>query len=389
MSSYEISFYAREDLSFGRNHDGHYTITVKEGATPDTIKIVDNDKDGGDRFSGSMKAGETGQAAYGESGGEHFDGDPIQPLAALPGNHDSEMQVMAIGVGSPVHTIGYGFNYEPEPGEAMQFDYDAYINEPSYPADSLYVEDQSDDQGEGDESDDQGEGDESEDHSSGPSGGSEASGASGASRPSGPSGPSAPSGPSGPDPVCFARGTLIRTRHGEMPIELLSIGDRVWTAQSGFQPVKWICSSTVSATGAFAPIRIRAGVLDAKQDLLVSPAHRMMLDGAGMQLLFDAPRVLVAAKNMVNGTSIQRVDDMATVTYFHMLFEKHEIVQANGTLSESFYPVAEAVDGFSSLQQEELFALFPHLKAGDFGRAPAYPPLLAHEAAVAMQQMRY
>src|SRR3954447_1424493 len=38
---------------------------------------------------------------------------------------------------------------------------------------------------------------------------------------------------------CFGRGTLIRTAHGEAPVEDLAIGTLVMTA-NGVLPVKWI-----------------------------------------------------------------------------------------------------------------------------------------------------
>jgi hypothetical protein len=198
MSSYEITFYSRDDITFGRDENGNFTVTVKEGATPETLKIVDNDKgEAGDTFEGGTGRGanahEHNQEAYGSSNGTDFDGDPIQPIAALPGLEDPDAQIMAIGIGDPAHTIGYGFTYEPVPGETVSFNYSGYDSSPSYDAESLYVEGE-----EGDSSaSSSGSSSGSEGESSEPSASGESSDSSAASKSSGGSKTSSSSGGSG------------------------------------------------------------------------------------------------------------------------------------------------------------------------------------------------
>lgn len=56
----------------------------------------------------------------------------------------------------------------------------------------------------------------------------------------------------------FTRGTHITLASGaQVPIEDLSVGDRVLTRDDGPQKVRWIGQSTVRAVGDFAPICIR------------------------------------------------------------------------------------------------------------------------------------
>ena len=79
-------------------------------------------------------------------------------------------------------------------------------------------------------------------------------------------------------PVCFMAGTLIRTPHGEVPVEALKRGDLVVTADGRTVPVIWLGKQTISTRFAdpvrVLPIRVRAGALDENvpsRDLLLPP----------------------------------------------------------------------------------------------------------------------
>lgn len=180
--------------------------------------------------------------------------------------------------------------------------------------------------------------------------------------------------------LCFTQGALIKTRHGEVPIEDLTAGDEVWTLDSGYQKIRWIGSRQVEAKGNFAPISFAKGVIGNHQELLVSPQHRMLITGWMADLYVGHTEVLVAAKHLVNGETIT-IKEGGKVRYFHMLFDKHEIVEANGTLSESFYPGAVGQEGLTNAQAEEVYALFPDLQLGhEFAGEMARMPLKAYEA---------
>ena len=209
-----------------------------------------------------------------------------------------------------------------------------------------------------------------------PSGSSAPSGSSG---PSGSSAPSGPSGPSGPDPECFARGTLILTDKGEVPVQDLVAGGRVWTESRGFQPLRRVFSQRVAAAGDFAPILFQAGALGGARDLRVSPQHRMLISGPHVELIFGVPKALVAAKDLINDRNIRRDTSMTKVEYFHIMFDRHEIVKAGGLLSESYYPLASNAQSFAEPQRREFQALFPEPYAGGLDSGIVYPALLAHE----------
>jgi hypothetical protein len=132
---------------------------------------------------------------------------------------------------------------------------------------------------------------------------------------------------------CYLRGTRIRCEHGERPIESLRVGDRVATLRGTFEPIRWIGRRSYSGWHAkgnleVLPVLIRAGALAdglPARDLWVSPGHAMYVDG-----------MLIAARDLVNGKSICQEDWIDEVTYFHLEFDRHEILFAEGAASESF-----------------------------------------------------
>lgn len=160
--------------------------------------------------------------------------------------------------------------------------------------------------------------------------------------------------------TCFTEGTMILTAHGERPIESLKPGDLIWTLDDGMQPLRWIGSKTVSGMGDLAPIHFTAGSLGSERDLLVSPNHRMYLFGASLALHLGEDDGLAMAKHMVNGSDV-RVMPCKSVTYMHMMFDRHQIVLANGVLSESFHPGDYAMTCLTDEARAEVLTLFPEL----------------------------
>ncbi|MEM7210871.1 MAG: Hint domain-containing protein [Pseudomonadota bacterium] len=170
--------------------------------------------------------------------------------------------------------------------------------------------------------------------------------------------------------VCFTRGTMIMTPKGEVAIEDLEEGDMVVTRDHGVQPIRWIGSQKVEAAGKLAPVMIREGALGNDRDLKVSPLHRMLITDWRAELMFDEAEVLAAAKHLVNGDTIY-VEEGGEVEYFHMLFDQHEIVTANGAPSESFHPGEQGLSWLEEEVREEIFAIFPELRIEVEGYGPA------------------
>ena len=186
---------------------------------------------------------------------------------------------------------------------------------------------------------------------------------------------------------CFVRGTRIRAESGTVPVEQLAAGNLVWTSGSGMKPIRWIGQSTVSGDGSLAPVLFRAGAIGNDRDLEVSPNHRMLVAGWQVKLLFGEDAVLVPAKHLVGLPGVSK-QPAAWVDYFHILFDRHEIVEANGVLSGSFYPGPVALNGVARDTRTELLRIFPELadEGAEYGDM-AVPCLSGRESGVLRQAM--
>lgn len=181
--------------------------------------------------------------------------------------------------------------------------------------------------------------------------------------------------------MCFTTGTLIDTADGPRPIETLNAGDVIWTKDHGLQPLRWIGSKEVEATGAFAPVYFAKGALGNDRPILLSQQHRVLLSGWQTELVCGEAEALCAARNLVNGNDVYVLSG-GRVTYVHLLFDQHEIVFSEGLQSESFHPGDKAMSMLSPVSRQEVLALFPLLMVhGSRGYGSiARPVLRAHEA---------
>lgn len=162
---------------------------------------------------------------------------------------------------------------------------------------------------------------------------------------------------------CFTPGALIATEHGERAVEDLHVGDRVFTRDHGLQTIRWVGQRLVQADADRAPIVIDPSVVHGMTaPLRVSPQHRMLFQGYRAQLLFGESEVFVSAKHLVDGMAV-RQDPGGWVMYIHLMFDCHEVIFANGAPTESFHPGEEGIAGVDPAAREELFAIFPELRA--------------------------
>jgi Hint domain len=167
---------------------------------------------------------------------------------------------------------------------------------------------------------------------------------------------------------CFTPGTQILTERGEIPAELLRVGDRVVTRDNGIQEVRWIGLSRMYVQDFIVsphllPVSIRQGALGKglpDRDLVVSPNHRVLVAAERTSIFFAEREVLVAAKHL-QAQGVGTVESSGTV-YIHFMFDRHEVILSNGAWTESFQPDDQTLKGMGNAQRLELLELFPALK---------------------------
>ena len=179
--------------------------------------------------------------------------------------------------------------------------------------------------------------------------------------------------------VCLTRGTLVTTLLGDIPVENLSQGDMVLTADRGYMPIRWIGSQRVESdtlhrNEKLRPIRICAGALGhglPMTDLLVSRQHRILVNSKIALRMFGESEVLLPAKELLVLDGIYIDFDVELVEYYHFLFDQHEIVFSNGAATESLFTGPVALNSISTAAKEEILTLFPELNSINYEASPA------------------
>lgn len=173
---------------------------------------------------------------------------------------------------------------------------------------------------------------------------------------------------------CFANGTRVSSSSGLTAVEELKVGDQIPTQDRGLQTIRWIGERKLSASDLTAhpklrPVRIMAGALGAglpERDILVSRQHRMMVSSKIAQRLFGTTEVLIPAIRLTCLPGIFVDTSVETVSYFHMLFDQHEILFAEGAPTESLYTSPLSLAAVGEEAREEILTLFPEIAELDY-----------------------
>ncbi|KQP99999.1 hypothetical protein ASF59_10010 [Methylobacterium sp. Leaf121] len=124
-----------------------------------------------------------------------------------------------------------------------------------------------------------------------------------------------------------------------MAVERLQVGDFAVTASGALRPIAWIGHRDLDGDGMALhhdqqPIRIHPGAFGNGlpfRDLFLSPGHPVLV-GADAD---NAGGVLVPVMCLINGTTVTR-EPVASVTYWHVELDSHDILLAEGLPAESY-----------------------------------------------------
>lgn len=178
---------------------------------------------------------------------------------------------------------------------------------------------------------------------------------------------------------CFVSGTEIMTPMGPTIIENLKVGDSVLTANRGPQAIRWIGKRQITLgeltkNPKLRPVRIMASALGLglpKRDLLISRQHRMLAQSKIAERMFGEAEVLVPAIKLTELSGIFVDQAVEGVEYFHLLFDQHEVIYAEGAPTESLFTGPEALKAINPEAREEILTIFPEVADLNYVPEPA------------------
>jgi len=181
------------------------------------------------------------------------------------------------------------------------------------------------------------------------------------------------------DVTCFVRGTRIRTTRGLLRVEDLRAGMMVETLDAGPQRLRLVLQREISAVELaknpkLRPVFMPAGSLGnglPLRDLRVSRQHRMLVSSPVVRRMFGQTDVLVSAIKLAALPGICVDTEIPDVEYFHLLFDDHQVVFAEGTPTESLYTGELALNALPQEAVEEIFEILPQVARLDYRCAPA------------------
>lgn len=199
------------------------------------------------------------------------------------------------------------------------------------------------------------------------------------------------------DIVCLTRGTLVETSAGPVAVENLRPGDQVCLAGGGTAPLRLALSRRISGyelarQPSLRPVRLMAGAMGGglpMRDLLVSRQHRMVVKSRIAKRMFGQDEVLVAAIRLTELPGIFIDEQVGDVEYFHLVFDRHEVIFAEGSATESLYFGAQTIKSLRQEARAEITALFPEINTpGWVCQAALMIPPLAQQKRLARRHAK-
>ncbi|ASP21126.1 Hint domain protein [Antarctobacter heliothermus] len=179
--------------------------------------------------------------------------------------------------------------------------------------------------------------------------------------------------------ACYGKGTMIETPDGPRLVETLRAGDFVLTLDHGPQEILWTHVGDQPLGDAdlqSKPVLIGAGALGNNRptrDLIVSPMHRILVGGHGQVETVFGRECLAPAKALTGLPGIRFMNGKREITWVHFACAHHEVVVANGCISESLLLGPMALQSLTQNERAQVIQLFGNIH-------PQKKPLNGHAA---------
>ncbi|MBU3259152.1 Hint domain-containing protein [Roseovarius sp. PS-C2] len=162
----------------------------------------------------------------------------------------------------------------------------------------------------------------------------------------------------------------VRTPLGPRRIEMLHPGDMIVTRDNGLQPIRMIWTRTVTAAQMrerpeLAPIRLKpraVGPMMPSRDLRIASGHRALIPGYRISGVADDQPCLMRIDGVAVASDAAFADMGAdAVTFYNLVFDSHEVFNAEGLPVESYRPSPKALVQLDISTREALLEHFPNL----------------------------
>ncbi|MFD1341574.1 Hint domain-containing protein [Litorisediminicola beolgyonensis] len=151
----------------------------------------------------------------------------------------------------------------------------------------------------------------------------------------------------------FSADTVLATPQGARTADSLKPGDYVITMDNGPRRLAWTGDVAPERCRGVAPVRVETGALCNETPLILAPEHHVIVRVAGEELLLPI-RALVGQPGI----------DFAPgrhLRFRHLLFDRHEIVFAQGAAVESLLPSEPVMRAMSLRARSEIMDHLPGL----------------------------
>lgn len=173
----------------------------------------------------------------------------------------------------------------------------------------------------------------------------------------------------------FAHSTILQTETGEMAIEDIQPGDRLWTSAGTAATVMWIgCSHfRLSEAGRSKEplVRIMSDTFgEGRPDsfLTLGPSARILQTPPHLRAETSGQVILAPVQEFIDGVNVIEVTPPTSVPLFHLVLDRHASIRAGNLECETFHPGNQCLRAVSHSLRDLFLSMFPHIShASDFG----------------------